>query len=111
MVRNRLINLLESLRRSAPSQDRHWPSHVLDIMGSKYHLRPDEMLHLWYIKETFANGKNYNSSLLIYDRVKAYEKTVVIRNTTDLYDLLVFRCKLLVDGIVKLQKISNNENN
>ena len=63
-----LVRVLKSLRKPKSSGNIHWPSNVLDALETKYHLLPEEMLRLWYVRERFADGKYGKESLLIYDR-------------------------------------------
>lgn len=113
-LKNPLFRVLRSVRMPALFHDRHWPSRVLDTLETKYHIRPDEMLRLWYIKERVANGKYREDFLFIYDRTKAREKKISVRSSADLYansGLLLFTGNLFGDGSVRLKKVSNSENN
>lgn len=113
-LKNPLFNVVKSLRMPAVLLDNHWPSHVLDTLETKYHIRPEEMLRLWYIKERAVKGRYREEYLYIYDRKKAHEKKISIRSSADLYsnsDLLLFKGNLLRDGSVRLEKVSNSKNN
>ena len=108
-LNNPLVKALDSLRKPKLSGNGHWPSHVLDALETRYHLRPDEMRRLWYVREKVTYGKYGKESLLIYDRAQALEKKVSIRNSSDLYtnsDLLLFTGNLFWDGSVILEKVS-----
>ena len=108
-LNNPLVRIMNSLRKWKSPGNGYWPSRVLDALETRYHLRPDEMLRLWYIRERVAGGKYGKESLLIYDRAQADEKKVSIRNSSDLYtnsDLLLFTGNLFWDGSVILEKVS-----
>jgi hypothetical protein len=102
------------LRTSLLSNRSHWPSHVLNTLEVKYHLRPEEMLRMWFVRERVGNGKYCRDSLLIYDREKALDRNISIGNSSDLYvnsDLLLFNGSILWDGSVYLKTANNTENN
>lgn len=91
-------------------EDGHWPAYVLNILETKYHLTPKEMLRLWYIRRRISNGKHPVDSLFIYDWVKASEKRISVRSRTDLYDnsdLLLFKGNIFGDGSVHLERVRN----
>lgn len=111
---NPLVKVMKSLRKPRSSGNSHWPSRVLDTLETKYHLRPEEMLRLWYIRERVSGGKYGKESLLIYDRMQALEQQVSIKNSSDLYtntDLLLFTGNLFWDGSVRLEKVGGSQNN
>lgn len=89
----------------------HWPVRVLDILESKYHLRPEEMLRLGCIRQRAARRKLNQDFIYIFDSVKARERNVSIRKATDLYnnsDLILFRGNLFRDGTVHVRNIRNS---
>ena len=111
---NPLVKVMKSLRKPKSYGNSHWPSHVLDALETRYHLRPEEMLRLWYVRERVAGGKYGKESLLIYDRIQALEKKVPIKTSSDLHansDLLLFTGNLFWDGSVILEKVSRSQNN
>jgi len=113
-TKNPVIRAFGTLKRATFPRKNRWPSRVLETLESTYHLRPYEMLRLWFVEENLARGKYRNSSLLIYDREKAREKNIVVRDSSDLNansDLLVFRGNRFGDGTVKLRKVNNIGNN
>ncbi len=108
-LNNPLVKIMKFLRKSKSSGNGRWPSRVLDALETRYHLRPEEMLRLWYVRERVVGGKYGKESLLIYDRVQANEKKVSIRDSSDLHtnsDLLLFTGNLFWDGSVILEKVS-----
>lgn len=98
------------LKTNSLFDDRHWPASVLNTLETKYSLSPKEMLRLWYVRRRISNGKHPVDSLLIYDRVRASEKSISVRNNGDLYsnsDLLLFKGNILEDGSVHLARVNS----
>ena len=90
--------------------DRHWPANVLDTLETKYQLSPEEMLRLWYVRRRISNGKHPVHSLIIYDWVRASERSISARSTGALYnnsDLLLFKGNIFEDGSVHLERVNN----
>ncbi len=89
----------------------HWPVRVLDILESKYHLRPEDMLRLGYIRKRMARGKLNQDFIYIFDSVEARERNVSVRKAKDLYnnsDLIIFRGNLFRDGTVHVRNIRSS---
>jgi hypothetical protein len=98
------------LKMNSLFYDRHWPAYVLTTLEKKYQLSPKEMLRLWYIRRRISNGKYPVDSLLIYDRIKASEKRILVRSSRDLSsnsDLLLFKGNIFGDGSVHLERVNN----
>ena len=92
---------------------RHWPAGVLNQLETRYHLKPEEMLRLGYLRSRMGK-KNYNYSLFIYDRLAAREKRMSVRNVNDIFkssDLLRFRGSISGDGAVHVGKVNQFRNN
>lgn len=91
--------------------DRHWPANVLDILETKYHLRPKELLRLWYVRRRMLSNQVRQDSILIYDRAKAHDQKISIRRFGDLYkypELLLYKGYIASNGEVKIEEISKN---
>jgi hypothetical protein len=100
-----LINLFRS---------EYWPAGVLNQLEVKYHLRPEDMLRLGYLRRRMAGKRNSNYSLFIYDRLAANERRLSVRDVKDIYNspaLLLFRGSISGDGAVHLGRVNNYENN
>jgi len=94
--------------------NRHWPVYVLSELEEKYHLTPKEMWRLWYIRCKISSGKHSVESLLIYDWIRASEKNISVRSSSDLNDnsdLLLFKGTIFRDGSVYLRRVSDYSNN
>ncbi len=93
---------------------RRWPLRVLDTLELKYHLRPEDMLRLWYIRRKTASGKFNQGSIFIFDWVKARERNISIRKEKDLYnntDLIIFKGNVFRDGTVHVRSVGNFHHN
>lgn len=87
-----------------------WPSGVLNQLEVKYHLKPEEMLRLGYIRRRFGR-RNRNYSLYIYDRFAASDRKLSVRDVNDIYhfpDLLLFKGSVTVDGAVHLDRVNDS---
>lgn len=94
--------------------DKHWPAKVLDVLETKYHLLPKDLLRLRYVLRRRSFGRSNIYSIFIYDSASAYERKISIRNYHDLYeypDLLLYKGDILNDGAVHLAKVRNSEVN
>ena len=113
-MRNKSKTLLDKvsgvLRINNLFRNRHWPTRVLDTLEAKYHLCPEDMLRLWYIRRRVSNGKYHGDSLFIYDRLRAREKKISVRSSRDLYnnsDLLLFKGNIFGDGSIYVERVNN----
>ena len=91
--------------------DKHWPANVLNILETKYHLRPKELLRLWYIRRRILSNEVRQDSIFIYDWAKAHDQKISIRRFNDLYkypELLLYKGHIASDGEVKIEEISKN---
>jgi len=91
--------------------DRHWPANVFNILETKYHLRPKELLRLWYVRRRMLSKKMRQDSIFIYDRVKASDQKISIRRFSDLHkypELLLYKGHITSNGDVKIEAISKN---
>lgn len=106
-----ILRKLSSLfKTNSAFDDRHWPAYVLTTLETKYQLSPKEMLRLWYIRRGISKGDHPVDSLLIYDRVKASERRILVRSYTDLYsnsDLLLFKGTIFGNGSVHLERVND----
>ncbi len=93
----------------------HWPARVLDILETKYGLRPEDMRRLWYIHKRMANGNSLRSDLIyIYDWVKARERNISVRTSRDLRkysDLVAYMGEVAGDGSIRLKPARNFTHN
>ena len=100
-------------RNSGPGK-RYWPAGVLNQLETRYHLKPEEMLRLGYLRHRME-GKDKNLySLYIYDRLAARERHMPVRNVNDIYksaDLLRFKGSMSRDGAVNVGKVDQFTNN
>ena len=88
--------------------DKHWPAKVLDILETKYHLLPKDLLRLWYIQRGIFVGKLNMNYIYIYDWVTSQKQNLLISDYHDLsknYELILFRGSILQDGSVYLEKV------
>jgi len=95
-------------------RQRRWPLRVLDTLESKYHLRPEDMLRLWYVRRQLVSGKLRQDSIFIFDWVKARERHISFRKERDLYnnpDLILFKGNVFRDGTVHVRSVSNYHRN
>jgi len=89
----------------------HWPANVLEILETKYHLLPKDLLRLWYVRRRMFPSKSKMDFIFIYDWAKAYDLNVSIRRSNDLYkypDLMLYKGYIYSNGEVSIEKISNN---
>jgi len=88
--------------------DKHWPAKVLDILETKYHLLPKDLLRMWYVKCTIPAGKLNMDYIYIYDCVMSQGQNIPINNYHDLsknYKLILFKGNIFLDGSVYLEKV------
>jgi hypothetical protein len=88
--------------------DKHWPAKVLDILETKYHLLPKDLLRTWYVKRRIPAGKLNMCCIYIYDWVTSQEQNIPISNYHDLsknYKLVLFEGNIFQDGSVYLEKV------
>jgi len=88
--------------------DKHWPAKVLDILETKYHLLPKDLLHLWYVQRRISADKFNLDYIYIYDWVRSQEQNIPISNYHDLsknYELILFKGSIFPDGSVYLEKV------
>ena len=91
--------------------DKHWPANVLNILETKYNLRPKELLRLWYMRRRILSNKTRQDSIFIYDWAKARDEKISIRRFSDLYkypELLLYKGHIATNGEVKIEAISKN---
>ena len=87
---------------------KHWPAKVLDILETKYHLLPKDLLRLWYVQRKIFAGKLNMDYIYIYDLVTSQELNIPINNYHDLsknYKLILFKGNIFQDGSVYLEKV------
>ena len=117
-----MVNTLKTILRKASKLSRiatafndvHWPAGVLNYLEVKHHLRPDDMRRLWYIRQKVSKNKYRYDSLFIYDWAAAHDRKVSIRNLRDLHsnsELLRFKGNLFVNGVIRLDRVEDYENN
>ena len=58
--------------------DKHWPAKVLDILETKYHLLPKDILRLWYVQRRISAGTLNIDSIYIYDRAMSRKQNIPI---------------------------------
>jgi len=88
--------------------DKHWPAKVLDILETKYHLLPKDLLRMWYVKRRIPAGKLNMDYIYIYDWVTSQEQDIPISNYHDLSKndkLILFKGNIFQDGSVYLEKV------
>ena len=86
---------------------KHWPAKVLDILETKYHLLPKDLLRLWYVQRRIFAGKLNMDCIYIYDWMTSQEKNTPISNYHDLsknHKLILFTGNIFQDGSVYLKK-------
>ena len=87
---------------------KYWPAKVLDILETKYHLLPKDLLHLWYVQRRISADKFNLDYIYIYDRVRSQEQNIPISNYRDLsknYELILFKGSIFPDGSVYLERV------
>ncbi len=95
----------------ARTGNKQWPANVLDMLETKYHLLPKDLLRLWYIRHRIITSKFNAYSIFIYDWVKAYDLNVSIKEYNDLYkypDLLLYKGYIFSSGEVSIEEIRKN---
>ena len=89
--------------------NQYWPVGVLNKLEVEYHLKPNEMLRLGYLRRKFdRHNKNY--ILYIYDKFAASDRKLSVYDANDIYhspDLLLFKGSVTVDGVIHLDKVNN----
>lgn len=93
------------------TSNNHWPANVLEILETKYHLLPRDLLRLWYIRHRTFPGRFNMDSIFIYDWAKAYDLNISVRECNDLYkypDLMRYKGYIRSNGEVSIEKIRNN---
>jgi hypothetical protein len=91
------------------SGNQYWPEGVLNQLEVVYHLKPDDMLRLGYIRRKFGRY-NRNYILYIYDQFTASDRKLSVKDVSDIYhspDLLRFKGSVTVDGTIHLDKVNN----
>jgi len=105
-----LAHALSPLRRwRGTSEGKSWPARVLDILETRYHLLPRDLLRLGCIRRRLSAGKFAMEYIYIYDRTVSQERNVPIRGYQDLSrndHLLLFKGNISPDGTVYLEKVS-----
>ncbi|MFC1948445.1 hypothetical protein ACFLXY_11070 [Chloroflexota bacterium] len=89
--------------------NQYWPAGVLNQLEVEYHLKPEDMLRLGYLRRKFGRN-NKNFTLYIYDRFTASDKKILVKDVNDIYDspdLLLFKGSVTVDGAIHLDKVRN----
>jgi hypothetical protein len=104
-----LTQAFTPLKRYIGGNDhKHWPAKVLDILETKYHLLPKDLLRLWYVQRRIFAGKLNLDYIYIYDWVTSQEQNIPISNYHDLsknYKLILFKGNISQDGSVYLEKV------
>jgi hypothetical protein len=89
--------------------NQYWPAGILNQLEVEYHLKPDDMLRLGYLRRKFGrHNKNY--VLYIYDKSAASDRKLSVKDVNDIYhapDLLLFKGSMTVDGAIHLDKVSS----
>ena len=91
------------------SRNRYWPAGVLNQLEVEYHLKPDDMLRLGYLRLKFGRH-NKNTILYIYDKAAASDRKLSVKDVNDIFqfpDLLLFKGSLTVDGVIHLDKVND----
>lgn len=91
--------------------DKHWPTNVLNILETKYHLLPKDLLRLWYVRRRLISNKSKTDSIFIYDQARASNQNLSIREYNDLYkypDLLLYKGYIFNNGEVSIEEIRKN---
>jgi hypothetical protein len=89
--------------------NRYWPAGVLNKLEVEYHLKPDDMLRLGYLRLKFGKH-NKNTILYIYDKFAASDRRLMVKDVNDIYhspDLLLFKGSVTVDGAIHLDKVNH----
>ena len=104
-----LAHALGPLRRWKRTGDqKSWPARVLDILETRYHLLPRDLLRLGCIRRRLSAGKFTMEYIYIYDRTVSQERNVPIRGYHDLSrndQLLLFKGNITPDGTVYLERV------
>lgn len=108
-----LINVVKKTKRILRDMDlyrnQYWPVGILNQLEVEYHLKPEEMLRLGYLRRNFdRHNKNY--ILYIYDKYAAFDRKLSVKDENDIYhfpDLLVYKGSVTVDGAIRLDKINH----
>ncbi len=91
--------------------DKYWPENVLNILETRYHLRPKELLRLWYVRRRMLSNKTRQDSIFIFDRAKARDQKISIRRFDDLHkypELMLYKGYIASNGDVKIEEINKN---
>jgi hypothetical protein len=103
-----LAHALRPLKQWRSKADRTWPARVLDILESRYHLLPRDLLRLGCVRRRLSAGKFTMEYFYIYDRTVSRESNVPVRSYRDLSGndrLLLFKGFIHPDGSVNLEKV------
>ncbi len=95
----------------ARTGDKQWPANVLNILETKYHLLPKDLLRLWYVRRRLISKKSKTDSIFIYDQARASNQHLSIREYNDLYkypDLLLYKGYIFNSGEVSIEEIRKN---
>ena len=95
----------------ARTGDKQWPANVLDILETKYHLLPRDLLRLWYVRRRLISNKSKTDSIFIYDQARASNQNLSIREYNDLYkypELLLYKGYIFSSGEVSIEEIRKN---
>lgn len=111
-----MVNKLKSLLSKVTFWGQHltsingyaqWPENVLPYLENKFHLLPKDMVYLQCTRYQKARNSMPMSFIRIFDRVKAYEQGVMIKqyhNLDEHPELVLFEGHILKSGAVYLKK-------
>ena len=91
------------------SGKRYWPAGVLNTLETEFHLKPEDMLRLGYMRRHFGR-RNRIYYLYIYDKYAASDRKLSVNDVNDIYnspDLLIFKGSVTVDGVIHLARVSD----
>jgi len=96
------------LRDMNLSGNQYWPEGILNQLELQYHLKPEDMLRLGYLRRKFSR-RNNNYVIYIYDKFTASDRKLSVKDINDIYhfpDLLLFKGSVTVDGVIHLDKVN-----
>ena len=107
-----LLTKAAGLGTSAVASNNHvqWPEHVLDYLERNFHLLPQDLADLRYVRRRGSFGELPTYYIRIYDWARACEHGVAVNRYHDLDShptLVLFKGNLFENGTVQLTRVQN----
>ena len=91
-----------------------WPEHVLDYLERNFHLLPQDLAGLRYVRRRGSFGKLPTYYIRIYDWARACKDGIVVDRYHDLDNypkLVLFQGNIFENGAVQFTRVHNSVHN